>query len=857
MEYRLAETDRGFAMSNPLHGTSIEFTATGPEITSQGRSWGLTLSGIGYQGAVAPVRAARLSNADGRMLYQRGEVSEWYLNSTWGIEQGFTLFESPGGGAEGALLVVELALSGALVPRLADDGLVLADAGGAAIARYAGLQVLDNADKELPARFELADETLRILIDDSGADYPLVIDPWIQKATLSPSDSGGFGGQSTPVAVSGDTVVIGAPGNSNDEGAAYVFEKPATGWADMTEVARLYASDGEDGDEFGISVAIDGDTVVVGAWGDLNSRGSAYVFEKPAGGWVTMFETAILTATTRNAFDFFGWSVAISGDTVVVGAYYSDEIGSSEGAAYVFVRPDTGWVDANETAVLSTTDHTGIDDFGKSVAIAGDNVVVGSNRGNGTVAFSGTAYVFVKPSGGWSDMTVHTAELMASDGAANDEFGYSVAMSGDMVVVGAFADKDVTGFTNVGAAYIFQEPAAGWAGTVGEIAKLTASDPSTARSFGLGVAIDDDLIAVRGTAEGGYLFERPAGGWASMTESASLGFAGPSGVAVGDDFLVVEYSFDFALLFGRTALQVENIDTNEDTGDGSLAEAESVRVAVTQMSVTFNSEVADPAGDGDANDVTNPANYLLVEAGANGAFDTVDCAGGVVADDLQVSTGAVIYDSGSLTSTVTVNSGVALPAGMYHLHVCGSTSIESPSGEKLDGDADGSGGDDFVRSFSIADTDGDGDPDYSDPDDDGDGMSDDFENAHPGLDPLNAGDADVDLDSDGLTNLEEFDISPDMNPNDPDTDGDGLQDDRDDTPVTANSLCGGDMATLDGVSITDAQQCAAAVSVTIEGSTSVGELGDLEVISPGLHVDTVSVLGALTVTTADPCPACP
>lgn len=156
-----------------------------------------------------------------------------------------------------------------------------------------------------------------------------------------------------------------------------------------------------------------------------------------------------------------------------------------------------------------------------------------------------------------------------------------------------------------------------------------------------------------------------------------------------------------------------------------------------------------------------------------------------------------------------------------------------------------------------ADSDSDGNPDISDTDDDNDGMTDEFESYHS-LDPLDASDAGLDPDNDGLSNLEEFIISPEMDPYSPDTDGDGLQDNLDESPVSANALCDGEVVVLDAEVIADSQQCAAAYSVTITGSTSVLNTGTLAVFSPQIGVGSgLSVDGRIELVTVDPCPACP
>jgi hypothetical protein len=223
------------------------------------------------------------------MTYQRGpDLTEWYLNTPLGLEQGFTLSAPPAHSPPGEQLILEMALSGTLTPRLQGSTLLLCDATGQGILRYTGLYAVDSTGKSLPARLALQGDTLRIIVYDTAATYPITIDPWVQKSKLWASDgeAGDFFGYS--VAISGDTVVVGAYdddiGTNNNQGSAYVFEKPGSGWATTSNyTARLTANDGATGDHFGGSVAISGDTVVVGAYGDDSFKGSAYVFKLTGG----------------------------------------------------------------------------------------------------------------------------------------------------------------------------------------------------------------------------------------------------------------------------------------------------------------------------------------------------------------------------------------------------------------------------------------------------------------------------------------------------------------------------------------------------------------------------------------------
>ena len=239
--------------------------------------------------------------------------------------------------------------------------------------------------------------------------------------------------------------MVGAEGDDSDKGSAYVFVKPSGGWSNMTQTAKLTASDGAADDEFGYSVSVSGDTVVVGADGDDSYQGSAYVFVKSSGGWANMTQTAKLTASDGVEIDLFGFSVSVSGDTLVVGAIGDDGI---QGSAYVFVKPSGGWANMTQTAKLKASDRA-VGDFFGFVSISGDTLVVGAY---GDDSNKGSAYVFVKPSGGWSNMT-QTAKLTALDGVGDDNFGNSVSVSGDTVVVGAYGDDDDG--SSSGSAYVF------------------------------------------------------------------------------------------------------------------------------------------------------------------------------------------------------------------------------------------------------------------------------------------------------------------------------------------------------------------------------------------------------------------
>ncbi len=216
--------------------------------------------------------------------------------------------------------------------------------------------------------------------------------------------------------------------------------------ASVLEDRKLLASDGAGGDYFGRSVSVSGDMAVVGAYGDDENGsygGSAYVYVRRGGVWT---EESKLTASGGVADDRFGTSVSVSGDTAVVGAPYDDDNGSDSGSAYVYVRRGGVWT---EESKLRASDGAAYDNFATSVSVGGDTAVVGAYRDDDHGAGSGSAYVYVRSGGVWTE----ASKLTAGDGAAGDRFGYSVSVSGDNAVVGAPYDGDNGSYS--GSAYIF------------------------------------------------------------------------------------------------------------------------------------------------------------------------------------------------------------------------------------------------------------------------------------------------------------------------------------------------------------------------------------------------------------------
>ena len=282
----------------------------------------------------------------------------------------------------------------------------------------------------------------------SGSVYVFVRDKngWIDEAKLNASDGAKADHFGRSVSVYKNTIVVGAPyddDNGSASGSVYVFVRDNNGWI---EAAKLTGSDAAKADHFGFSVSVDKDTVIVGAYGNDDkgyASGSAYVFIRDRNGWI---EEAKLTASDGAAGDYFGFSVSVDKDTIIVGAPYNDDNGYDSGSVYVFIRDKNGWIEAVK---LIASDGTAFDYFGFSLSVDKDTIVVGAWGDDDKGSASGSAYVFVHDKNGW----IEEAKLTASDGAAADNFGFSLSVNKDTIVVGAYGDDDNLSLS--GSAYVF------------------------------------------------------------------------------------------------------------------------------------------------------------------------------------------------------------------------------------------------------------------------------------------------------------------------------------------------------------------------------------------------------------------
>ena len=348
------------------------------------------------------------------------------------------------------------------------------------------------------------------------------------KFTAAPRAAGDVFGQS--VSVSGNTVLIGSPFDDEraaNAGAAYVFHFDGAAWSSQ---AKLFSADAQPSDLFGIAVALSGDVAVVGAplqADNGRSAGAAYVFRFDGATWR---QEAKLLPSDGVADAQFASAVAIDGATIVIGAFRDDDRGRATGGAYVFSYDGAAWGPAHPDHLGTTMDRTKLtasdgeafDQFGVGVAVSGTKIVVGAYGDDDRGDYAGAAYVFERVGGTWAQ----EAKLLATDGGAGQLFGFPVSISGDVILLGALADDD-DGYTS-GSAYVFAYDGAGWGpphadvpGAVNQRAKLLPTDGANAAQFGRSVAIAGDtaivganLADVSGLDSGtAYVFARTGDRW--------------------------------------------------------------------------------------------------------------------------------------------------------------------------------------------------------------------------------------------------------------------------------------------------------------------------------------------------------
>ena len=530
----------GFSAQQPGQ-FGIELTPNAKlSLTSGNQRLSSYLASFGRNGAYVPIGnavPAIRTNPNGWPVatFRRQTVSEQYVNEGQGLHHWFQIHQRPAGSSE---VLLKLQVSGAAkVSQLGQDSIQVKSV--SSTLTYSGLKVWDATGKSLAARLQARPSQSQIVIsiDDQQASYPITVDPvWTEQQKLSASDKANGDSLGYSLSLSGDTAIIGAPQKNPDlrpsMGAAYIFVRSGDTW---TEQQKITASDCASGDIFGWSVAVSGDSVVVGAPqatpGGTDFAGAAYVFTRSGGVWT---EQQKLVASDKVARDAFGSSVAISGNTVLVGKFHG------LGTAYVFTRSGGSWT---ETQKLTGSDTVVGDQFAYSLAIDGGTAVIGAlNCKVGGVDRAGAAYVFVHDGSSW----IQQQKLTAADPGIDDGFGWAVAVQGNTAIATS-PDNSPGGVHLAGSAYVFSRSGGAWT----QSQKLTASDKTELSHFGWSVAISGDAAVVGAlsapdsllAAGSAYIFSRTGATWTEQQKLVA------SDRQAGNRFgASVGISADFALI---------------------------------------------------------------------------------------------------------------------------------------------------------------------------------------------------------------------------------------------------------------------------------------------------------------------
>jgi hypothetical protein len=515
--YRMAAGGAGFVARNPVQRLQAHLGADGVLVAAGAARVRLQPRALGYGRALHPLPAVAPAASSNRALYARPGLSEWYANGPLGLEQGF-LVPAPARAGAGPLTIA-ISIAGNLQARLAARGsqLLLGRSGRVQLA-YGGLRSTDARGRSLRTWLQLDGGRLLLRVDARRASYPLRIDPVIStggELTAGAEETeGGYFGQSIALTPDGNTLVVGAPRDSDFHGAAWVYARSGEGWSQVG--GKLTGGSEEPGQgRFGQSVAIsaDGHTILIGAVTDAIGTGAAWVYTLHEGEWVQ--QGPKLTGGGEVGKGYFGISVALSedGETAVIGGFGDSE---RAGAAWIFRRSGEGTWSQQGPKLTGAPGW-----FGTSVAISADGatVLVGAPQANGLV---GAAYPFALVGGTWT----HQGGPLAGgeEESGEGQFGQAVALSpdGNMALVGAPRDDGVNG-----AVWTFARSGGSWS-QVGP--KLTGDRGSL---FGFSVALSPDggtalIGGPRDHRKTGAVWEFTGSGGAWTLSGRMLGTAEPA-----------------------------------------------------------------------------------------------------------------------------------------------------------------------------------------------------------------------------------------------------------------------------------------------------------------------------------------
>ena len=409
------------------------------------------------------------------------------------------------------------------------------------------------------------------------------------------------------VSVFSDSGLIGAPGDSNSgfgTGSAYYFKELGGASGAVNEVVKLTASNGTGGDFFGDAVSLFGDSALVG--GDDNS---AYYFANLNNANGSVNENVTLTASDLTAGDQFGDVVSLAGTSALLGAPRDDDAGSNSGSAYYFRNLNSSSGSVVENVKLTASDGAANDQFGFSVSASGDSGLAGAWLDNGR----GSAYLFRNLDNA-TDAVTENVKLIASDGQAGDRFGFSVSLSGNSALVGATEHGSVA--VQAGAVYFFRDVSSA-SGTVTEDAKLIASDGAVGNDLGSAVSLFGDSALVGGDADKAYYYENLATAGGTITETLILTAAeGGTRFTFGD----------------AVSVEGDRIIVGAQSGNGATSRSGSAYTALISNMTTL--DVGDVVRTHEAINFQSQTDWVIGETTddnsltlSNGTVITVDSVG--------------------------------------------------------------------------------------------------------------------------------------------------------------------------------------------------------------------------------------
>ena len=467
---RLGPVRHGAWLRTGGDGIQAAYTSGGVILHTATAAMGLSLEGVGRGGRVNPLVPVAPVALGGQVVYRHGSLSETYTAGPFGIEQAFTVRSRPTGAA--GPLVLAMRLRGGVPAGAGTGGALLRSDRGAATLHYGALSAIDASGRRLPGRVAIVAGKLELRIDDSGARYPLRIDPFVEqgpKRVLPEEVGSGEAGYAVALSGDGNTAVIGGPADAGHVGAVWVFVRAGGKWTQQgpkligTAMGEGEEEPGEEeAEHFGASVAISGDgsTVLVGSPVDSAGVGAAWVFVREENEWTQ--QGPKLTAHEERGPGRFGRSVALSsdGNTALIG-------GSGDGlkgAAWAFTRAGSTWT--QQGPKLTGAAEVGEGHFGAGVALSGDGneALVG---GPGDSGFKGAAWMFMRTGSTW---LATPGKLSGGEEVGEGRFGRSVALSadGDTALIGGRTDDG--GF---GAAWLFARSGSTWAQQAAKLAPTT------------------------------------------------------------------------------------------------------------------------------------------------------------------------------------------------------------------------------------------------------------------------------------------------------------------------------------------------------------------------------------------------